>query len=183
MISSFFRNHLSSVFYEYFLKKSDLSSLNEEAIVFMESLCSIDHFVVYFSAPFLSESHCIECLNLLMKDSSVSASSQVVSFLLLLIRYKALKYFFEIKKMAEDKKLLDHSSLVKVDVYATDLTDSELLDQAKKVVESQLGVSCIWVDHIDNSMLAGIRFQVGDVVIEKSVSRNLMKLRDQLVFV
>lgn len=181
MISSYFRNHLASVFYVVFLEK--LTVLDEETmqtLSYIEALCSLSHFTNYFSAPFLLESECERQISELLADCTMK--EKVVSFLMLLIRYKALSLFGEIKTRAEEKWCRCHQSgIVHGEVFVTDLTDKNLIEQAKKHMASFLRTECEWKEIIDNTMLAGIRFKLGDIVIEKSVSRNVSKLKEELM--
>ena len=69
---------------------------------------------------------------------------------------------------------------VEVDVYTADALDADELERVKAQLNHSLGRETVVHAYTDPAMIGGVRMQIGDRLIDASVSSRLRKMRDRL---
>lgn len=107
------------------------------------------------------------------------ASEHVVNFLLVLNNKGRLSKLTGIVA-AFDKLAQTAFGRVEVDVYTASPMDADELARLKQSLQGKLGREPVLHPYTDPKMLGGIKFQIGDQLVDAAVSTRLRKLRDQM---
>ncbi len=106
-------------------------------------------------------------------------SGLLTNFLLVLNRKDRLNQLLPIAA-AFDEMIQEKFGRIEVDVYTRhELSRDQVMDIQKKLAEP-LGREPVVHAYTDEKMLGGMRLQVGDKLVDASVSTMLRKMRDQL---
>lgn len=107
------------------------------------------------------------------------ASDLTVRFLQVLNQKGRLSHLPSIAA-AYDQLVQEKFGRVEVDVYTASPISTDELKLIRERLQSALGKEPIVHPYTDESMIGGIRLQIGDKLIDGSLSTRLRKLRDQL---
>lgn len=107
------------------------------------------------------------------------ASDLVLNFLLVLNEKGRLGHLISIVA-AFDQLLQEAFGRVEVDVYTSSPISSQELQLIQDRLRKALGKEPIVHPYTDNSMIGGLKLQIGDQLIDASVATSLRKLRDRL---
>jgi F-type H+-transporting ATPase subunit delta len=107
------------------------------------------------------------------------ASDLVLNFLLVLNDKGRLAHIIPIVA-AFDHLLQEAFGRVEVDVYTSSPISSQELQLIQDRLRKALGKEPIVHPYTDNSMIGGLKLQIGDQLIDASVATSLRKLRDRL---
>jgi F-type H+-transporting ATPase subunit delta len=81
---------------------------------------------------------------------------------------------------AYDQLVQQHFGRVEVDVFTADPMSPDELRAVQARLASSLGKEVIAHPYTDGSMIGGVKFRIGDQLIDASVATKLRKMRDQL---
>lgn len=137
------------------------------------------------SIPQLSEFFASRILGSKEREAAIKkmfagrSSTLLTNFLAVLNRKDRLNQLLPIAA-AFDEMIQEYFGRIEVDVYTRhELSRDQVMDIQKKLAES-LGREPVVHAYTDEKMLGGMRLQVGDKLIDASVSTMLRKMRDQL---
>lgn len=100
-------------------------------------------------------------------------------FLLVLNEKQRLNHLSAIVS-AYDRLVQDHFGRVEVDVFTADPMSPDELRAVQARLASSLGKEVIAHPYTDSSMIGGVKFRIGDQLVDASVATKLRKMRDQL---
>lgn len=107
------------------------------------------------------------------------ASDLVLNFLLVLNEKGRLGHLISVVA-AFDQLLQEAFGRVEVDVYTSSPISSQELQLIQDRLRKALGKEPIVHPYTDNTMIGGLKLQIGDQLIDASVATSLRKLRDRL---
>lgn len=107
------------------------------------------------------------------------ASAHVVNFLLVLNQKDRLGHLIPIVA-AFDQLMQETFGRVEVDVYTASPISPQELTLIQDRLRRAIGKEPIVHPYTDNSMIGGLKLQIGDQLIDASVATSLRKLREQL---
>ncbi len=81
---------------------------------------------------------------------------------------------------AFDHELQTRFGRVEVDVYTVDAISSDLIGTIRDRLSRVLGKDVVLHPYIDPAMLGGVKFRIGDQLIDGSLATRLRKMKDQL---
>ncbi len=153
----------------------------------LESLASeIDALVeLTRSMPQLSEFFASRILGTRDREASLvkmlkgNVSDLLLHFLLVVNRKERLNQFLPIAA-AFDELMQEKFGRIEVDVYTRHELSRDQVSHIQTRLAQALGREPVMHPYTDPSMLGGMRLQVGDKLIDASVSTMLRKMREQL---
>jgi len=107
-------------------------------------------------------------------------SDRLLRFLLVLNRKDRLNRFDQIATAFEEM-VQDKFGRVEVDVYTRHQLPSDQLEKIRERLQATLGREPIMHAYTDETMVGGVRMQVGDQLIDASVGTQLRKMRKRLM--
>jgi len=100
--------------------------------------------------------------------------------LLLVLNEKDRLAHLESIAQAFDQILQERFGRVEVDVFTASLVDRQQLDAVAARLREALGKEPVVHHYVDESMLGGLKLQIGDQLIDASVATQLRRIRDRL---
>lgn len=100
--------------------------------------------------------------------------------LLLVLNEKDRLAHLESIAQAFDQILQERFGRVEVDVFTASLVDKEQLEAVAAKLREALGKEPVVHHYVDESMLGGLKLQIGDQLIDASVATQLRRIRDRL---
>jgi len=135
--------------------------------------------------PQLSEFFASRILGTKQREASLqkmfggSVSPLLLSFLLVVNRKERLNQFLSIAA-AFDEMIQEKFGRIEVDVYTRHELGRDQVASIQSKLSQALGREPVMHAYTDPDMLGGMRLQVGDKLIDASVSTMLRKMREQL---
>ncbi|MCC6230429.1 MAG: ATP synthase F1 subunit delta [Phycisphaerales bacterium] len=102
-----------------------------------------------------------------------------LNFLLVLNRKGRLGYIIPIVA-ALDGAVQAAFGRVEVDVFTASPLDATALDSVRQQLQGSLKRDVVVHPYVDGSMIGGVKFRIGDQLVDASVATRLRKLRDRL---
>jgi F-type H+-transporting ATPase subunit delta len=81
---------------------------------------------------------------------------------------------------AYDEQVQEQFGLVEVDVYTASPIDQELKDRVGAALRKAIGKEPVLHAYTDESMIGGMKLQVGDQLIDASIATRLRRMRERL---
>lgn len=81
---------------------------------------------------------------------------------------------------AYDALVQERFGRIEVDVYTASPVDFEEIDRVKGRLSTILGKEVIVHPYTDESMIGGVKFRIGDQLVDASLASRLRRMRDQL---
>lgn len=106
-------------------------------------------------------------------------SSLTLRFLLVLNRKGRLGYLSPIVA-AFDSEVQSRFGRVEIDVYTADPMSSDDLRAVRERLATALHKEVVVHPYTDGTMIGGVKFRIGDQLVDASIATRLAKLRDQL---
>ena len=117
-----------------------------------------------------------ETLKAIMKGRT---SELMLNFLLTLNGKDRLSYLAVIAA-AYDEMVQEHFGLVEVDVYTAAPIDQDLRERVASALRKAIGKEPVIHSYTDETMLGGLKLQIGDQLIDASIATRLRRMRERL---
>lgn len=136
--------------------------------------------------PQLSEFFASQILPAKARGGSIEAifrgrlSDVLVNFLLVLNRKERLNQFLPIAA-AYDQMVQEKFGRIEIDVYTRYSLQADQLEHIRKRLQNLMQREPVVHAYTNESMIGGVMLQVGDKLIDASLSTRLRKMRDQLI--
>jgi F-type H+-transporting ATPase subunit delta len=149
-----------------------LEEIREELSQFTDTLDRDRDLQVFFFSPYFSSAEKIEGV----KRAIVDADPEFVNFLELLIEKHRMPEVFRIRREFEE---LWKEENKRIDVTVTSAVelDPAVVEKIGEEIERQVGRKVELASRVDEGILGGIVLQVGNMVLDASISNRLEKLR------
>jgi F-type H+-transporting ATPase subunit delta len=149
-----------------------LDEIREELNQFTDTLDRDRDLQVFFFSPYFSSAEKIEGV----KRAIVDADPEFVNFLELLIEKQRMPEVFRIRRVFEE---LWKEENKRIDVTVTSAVelDPAVVEKIGEEIERQVGRKVELASRVDEGILGGIVLQVGNMVLDASISNRLEKLR------
>ena len=113
-------------------------------------------------------------------DVCAEQDGNIKNFILLLSESHRMSVVSEIFELFNEYKA-EYDNQLEVDVYSPFDMDGEQLQRLQAALVKKFGKPKVAIkNHIDKSLISGIRIQVGDIVIDNSVAGRVRRLRANL---
>ncbi|HSS05068.1 MAG TPA: ATP synthase F1 subunit delta [Solirubrobacterales bacterium] len=158
--------------FEVAKEKGKLDSIRDELAQFADALDSNHELRVFFFSPYFSSAEKADGL----KRAVSGADPELVNFLELLIEKHRIAEVARVRRHFEDLWKQENR---RIDVTVTSATELDPAVVAKigEEIERQTDQKVELVSRVDAEILGGIVLQVGNMVLDASISNRLEKLR------
>lgn len=106
-------------------------------------------------------------------------SDLILRFLLTLNEKDRLSHLAVIAS-AYDEMVQEHFGLVEVDVYTAAPIDQDLRERVASALRKAIGKEPVIHAYTDETMLGGVKLQIGDQLIDASIATRLRRMRERL---
>jgi F-type H+-transporting ATPase subunit delta len=153
-------------------EKEKLDAIGEELGQFVDALDQDRELQVFFFSPYFSSAEKVEGL----KRAIGGADPELINFLELLIEKNRMTEVFRIWKQFEQLWKQENK---RIDVTVTSAVelDRTVVEKIGEEIERQTGRKVELASRVDDGILGGIVLQVGNMVLDASISSRLEKLR------
>ncbi|MBW2149287.1 MAG: ATP synthase F1 subunit delta [Deltaproteobacteria bacterium] len=129
------------------------------------------------TGPLLSRDRLKEIISVLAGEMGISPV--VHNFLKLLVDKARIRYLEDITDIAQE--LLDErTNVVHATVTTADLLSGEELDMIRRNLERYAGKKVIIHHKKDSCIIGGVVAQIGDIILDYSIRKQLSRMREQL---
>ncbi len=152
--------------------KGKLDAIHEQLGQFVDAVDRDRQMQVFFFSPYLSSTEKREG----MARAISGAEPELINFLELLVEKHRMTEIFRIRREFEELWKRENR---RIDVTVTSAVelDSAVVEKIGQEVERQTGEEVDLASRVDDSILGGIVLQVGNMVLDASISARLEKLR------
>lgn len=114
--------------------------------------------------------------DILVKVFADNVDKDVMNFLKLLVDKSRINHVKDIAK-AYKNAYLEHFEIKEAIIYSTTLLDESKVEEIKDALEQKYNQKYIAINKIDESLVAGIKVVINDLVIDGSVKNKLDRMK------
>ena len=82
---------------------------------------------------------------------------------------------------AFSKRVAVHQNRLEVDAYVARPLDEATADRVARGLGESLGKQVTLIQHVDESLIGGLKLRIGDQMLDASVQRQLQRIKQQLI--
>jgi ATP synthase F1 delta subunit len=152
--------------------KGKLDALRDELGQFAEVVDANRDLQVFFFSPYFSSAEKVAGL----RQAVEGADAELLNFLELLIEKQRMSELFRIRRHLDQLWKQENRRLDVTVTSAVEL-DPAVVEKVGEEIERQTGQKVALASRVDGEILGGIVLQVGNKVLDASISSRLEKLR------
>ncbi len=156
--------------------KGTLDSLSDELTAFNAIVRDDKDFSVFLTMPGIGRDR---KKDFIQKVCSSQMSSDFINFLFVLMDNDRIGDSEEIENELTDLMYEERNAL-RVKVTSSVPLDADIRGKVSRALSGKYGKEIILEEKVDPSLLGGILLKVGDTVIDGSLSRRLLSIKDKL---
>ena len=118
--------------------------------------------------------------NIIINLFEDSVDGILLNFLKLLVDKSRINHLKEICKEYK-KQYYFHYNIKEAKVYSSSKLSDEKIEELKKTLEEKYNNKFIINTYIDESLIAGLKVIVGDLVIDGSISNKLNRMKESII--
>ncbi len=149
-----------------------LDAIHAQLGEFADALAENRELQLFFFSPYFSSAEKAEGL----AKAVEGAEPELVNFLTLLAEKHRMPALFRIRRNF-DALWAKENRRLEVNVTSAVELDPEVVDRIGEAIEKQTGQTVELESNVDESLLGGLKLQVGNMVLDASVRARLEKLR------